>query len=124
MYKDINETTILKLDGNIFIPKNVISNEYLEYLKWVEEGNTIEPADIPPIMPISVSMKQARLALHELGYLTTLDALIANAPESVKIEWEYSSSIDENHPTVQAIKAQLGWSDQTLHSIFVLAQTK
>lgn len=124
MYKlTNNENIVIDLSNNSSFDITSGHPFALAYLEWLVEGNTPQAADIEST-PISVSMKQARLALYEIGQLATLDALIANASESVKIEWEYSSSIDENHPTVQAIKAQLGWSDQTLHSIFVLAQTK
>ena len=36
--------TIKRNDG-AFIPKDLGNNDYLAYLKWVEEGNTPEPAE-------------------------------------------------------------------------------
>jgi hypothetical protein len=36
---------ILRLPDNAFIPVNEQNRDYKEYLKWVAEGNTPEPAD-------------------------------------------------------------------------------
>ena len=43
------ETDAIKKTGDLgevlFIPKNPDNIDYQEYLEWVAEGNTIEPAD-------------------------------------------------------------------------------
>jgi hypothetical protein len=36
---------IKKIDSNYFIPVEEQNYDYQEYLKWVAEGNTPEPAD-------------------------------------------------------------------------------
>lgn len=38
-------TTILRLSDNAFIPFDPDNTDYQAYLKWVEAGNTPEPAD-------------------------------------------------------------------------------
>jgi hypothetical protein len=38
-------TTVLRLTDNTFIPMDEQNTDYQEYLKWVSEGNTPEPAD-------------------------------------------------------------------------------
>ena len=47
MYKLTNFSPdyVIKLDGNVFIPFHVDNKDYQEYLKWLAEGNTPEPAD-------------------------------------------------------------------------------
>jgi len=36
---------IVRVTDNTFIPVNLENGDYQEYLKWLAEGNTPEPAD-------------------------------------------------------------------------------
>jgi hypothetical protein len=49
MYKlftsPIGQEFILIVETNTYIPIDQENNDYKEYLKWVAEGNTPEPAD-------------------------------------------------------------------------------
>jgi len=51
MYKLVNDvvtkkvSTVLRMSDNAFIPFDPDNTDYQEYLRWLESGNTPEPAE-------------------------------------------------------------------------------
>lgn len=77
------------------------------------------------IVPSSVTMRQARLALFAVGKLAQVEAAINSLPEpqksEAKIEWEYSGEVLRDKPFVKSLGAALGLSDNDLDALFIEA---
>jgi hypothetical protein len=66
MYQLTSYDTILRLADGASIPQDTGNRDYQEYLEWVTEGNTPEPA---PVTPVST----------DPDYQNFLDEVIASA---------------------------------------------
>ena len=45
IFEGTEVATVQRLSDNAFIPFDPANTDYQEYLKWLDEGNTPEPAD-------------------------------------------------------------------------------
>ena len=86
-----------------------------------------EPPPPPPVViPQSVTMRQARLALLGAGLLDDVYAAIAAIPDPVQrkaaeIEWEYAQTVDRNSPFTQQMAAGLSLTAEHLDALFTQA---
>jgi hypothetical protein len=45
MFENVEPTMVQRISDNAFIPFDPANMDYQEYLRWLAEGNTPEPAD-------------------------------------------------------------------------------
>lgn len=87
--------------------------------EWLDDGH---PDLAPqPVIPSTVTMRQARLALLQSGLLSQVNSAVAAADEATKITWDYSSEVHRNHPFVAALAAALNLTEAQLDGLFTLA---
>ena len=80
----------------------------------------------PPAIPQSVTMRQARLALLDIGLLDDVDAAIAAIPDPVQrkaaeIEWEYATTVVRDSSWVQTLGASLNLTSAQIDELFIAA---
>lgn len=83
-----------------------------------EEISAIESIVLPIIIP-TLSMRQARLALLSVGLLDEVEAAITT-PDN-RIWWDYSTTVERNHPLVDAVLIALGKSPEEIDQMFIEA---
>lgn len=77
------------------------------------------PSDVPTV----VTMRQARLALLQIGMLASVNAAVTAADEATKITWEFSSEVQRSNPIVSTLAAALNLTDAQIDDLFALAAT-
>ena len=75
-------------------------------------------ASIAVIVPTSLTMKQARLALLSAGYLNDVIAGISQMSRESQIIWEFSSTVERNDPLTKSLALALGLDDAALDKLF------
>lgn len=80
---------------------------------------------IPVVVPKSVTMRQARLALLGANLLSAVNTAVVAMPgtsgEAARIEWEFSGEVQRNQPLVVALGLALGLSAAQLDALFIAA---
>lgn len=77
------------------------------------------------VVPESVTMMQARLALLNAGRLNEAEAFINDMGgadgEAARIQWQYATEVLRDWPLVAILAQQLGMTDEQLDHLFVAA---
>ena len=78
-------------------------------------------------IPKSITARQARLALLQIGKLAEVTAAISNLQspikEQVEIEWEYATDIFRNNGFIDALGFALGLDKDALDDLFIAAKS-
>jgi hypothetical protein len=88
-----------------------------ESWRWVS-GGIVDNGDRTIIIP-TLTMRQARLALLNLGLLDEVEAAITSTEN--RIWWDYSTTVERNNPLVISVLAALGKSSAEIDALFIAA---
>lgn len=121
IYQLINEC-IVRITDNAFIPLDPANTDYQEYLAWVEEGNTPQPADTLPeptpapnwiqfsnflLAESSILAKLSSSSLFSALMLSLQNVAVGGSVDTVRSLWnsaEYSFTTTERSKLNKAFK--------------------
>ena len=79
------------------------------------------------LIPSTVSMRQARLALFQEGLLdqvqSAINAMVEPAKTTTQISWDYATEVNRDDDLVVQLSVQLGLTSADLDALFTLAST-
>jgi hypothetical protein len=96
--------------------------------EWTYDG-FVFTAPVPPpvVIPDTVSMRQARLALFQQGKLSLIqpliDAMSDPAKTTTQISWDYATVVNRDDDLVVQLSAAMGLTSADLDTLFTLAAT-
>ena len=83
MYKQKNEFIVIRTTDGSSIPADPANTDYAAYLAWLSEGNTPEPADVPP--PPTVQDELNALDAENMLTQRNLREFILLTTEAIKV---------------------------------------
>lgn len=93
---------------------------------WLWDGVTFsEPSPVVTV-PGSVTRRQAREALLDIGLLDDVEMMINDMPDAIErkraeIYWLDSAVFERNHPLIVQIGSALGLTDAEIDELFITA---
>ena len=75
MFRYLTSGTIQRIADGALVPTDPANTDYQAYLRWIEDGNTPQPPDAPPVDPqptieqklasVGLSLDDLRTALNQ-----------------------------------------------------------
>jgi hypothetical protein len=81
-----------------------------------------EPKPTPVVIPQSITPRQARLKLLEVGLLDDLEAVITTN-RAWQIEWEYATEVKRDSPLIDAVASEASLTSDQIDQMFIEAST-
>lgn len=92
-----------------------------------EVESHLSPPSPVDVVPVSVTMRQARLALLQAGLLSQVEVAINALPEpprtAARIEWDFSSEVYRDRDFVLMLGNTLGLTSEQMDDLFITAAT-
>ena len=98
-------------DGYVEVNGDVVCGQIMQ-----ADGSFINPI-IPTVIPQTITPRQARLKLLEVGLLDELEVVITTN-RAWQIEWEYATEVKRDSPLIEAIATQSGLTEEQIDQMF------
>lgn len=126
MIYTLDEYSIIRDETGKIIPQDENNQDYNTYLQWFLAGGVLTQikSNAPPrIVPKSVTPRQIRLALNQIGKRAIIEQFIANSSQNVQDVWNYSVEVHRNNPLLVQLAPYINLSSDDLDELFILAET-
>jgi hypothetical protein len=105
-----------------------VSQEMRVGIGHLWDGNVFTATAPPsPTVPLTVTMRQARLALLQSGHYTAvvdyINGMTGDAGIAARVTWEYSTTVERYMPLTIQLKGILGLTDLETDALYELATT-
>lgn len=118
------QAIVFDATGNKRVVVDGVEMEVSEAELSVDELADVEAMQYvaPPVqVPQVITIRQAKLALLAAGLLDDVDAAVAAADRATQIEWEYATEVRRDWPTLTAVQAVAGLTDEQVDGLFITA---
>ena len=101
--------------------------EHVDYelIRYADGSVDLLTGDDMPQNPVpkTVSPRQIRLALNQLGLRATVEQAVASGSQDLRDWWEYALDIERDNALVVGMAQQLGITEQQIDDLFRLSAT-
>jgi hypothetical protein len=124
MYQLTRTEVILRLADSAYIPAAKDNSDYMQYLLWLEEGNTPQEAEpVPIVIPQEVTKFQAKAALLKYDLLDIVESTIKSSDPLTKLAWGESLTFKRNSDFLISVAAKIGITEKQIDDLFIYADT-
>lgn len=89
---------------------------------WVKSGSTFVPPTPVVLIPQSVTRRQFKLALLNIGLLDNIESVIAASTDrALQINWTEALDFRRDNPFVASMATALGKSEAEIDALFIAA---
>lgn len=115
-------TNTIEVETLDLLPNLVVSSPGVGIGWLYKDGVFTEPPAALEALPESISMRQCRLQLLEMGVLSSVNTSISTMPEAAQIEWEYGTEIRLDNPLILPMSELLSWTKEDIDNYFLAAK--
>ncbi|TGM95040.1 hypothetical protein EHR02_00105 [Leptospira levettii] len=102
--------------------ETIEATEQLEAMVRLKAEYTIEISDYKKV-PKSVTRRQSRRALHQVGLLQAVENYMLTAPVEIRIDWEESQEIRRDWNSLPQVAEALNLTNDQIDDLFILAES-